>query len=67
VKSIAELVGGCLAATTDGAALAVLARRAIEMAETNAVKATILSDLNNILREFMNDVWFEQYLERSVE
>jgi hypothetical protein len=57
VKSITELVGGPpLAATTDGAALAVLARRAIEMAETNAVKATILSDLKSILRKLMDEV-----------
>jgi hypothetical protein len=49
VKSIAEEVGGtCLAANAVGTALAVVARRAMEMAETSAVKATILCDLKNV-------------------
>jgi hypothetical protein len=42
VKSITEEVGGCLAAMTVGEATTVVARKAMEMAETSGVKATIL-------------------------
>jgi hypothetical protein len=51
VKSRTVLVGGghCLDVKTVGTALAVVARRAMEIAETSAVKATILYNLNNIL------------------
>lgn len=46
VKSIAEVVGGgVLASKAAGAAVAVVARKATEMADASAVKRTILRDL----------------------